>query len=205
MNFFEEASKINQSISDIDKKIYILNIERNNTESEWPTYHLYITLSKRAQEKKSLEEWNKHMLSLFDRRIDNLSLQEQELVIKECMSRHHAIISRHFVKFNIQYTWDFFRESNFAEEIEKEGMDIFQKLMLLDAKLAELREQRIPLAASWWELPMYCRLPFLVNKYVLLVNLFFQIIFYYSEIILRLFTRGFNYQRYIRSIVTRKK
>ena len=38
MNFFDKASKTNKLISAIDKKIYLLDIERNNTSSEWESY-----------------------------------------------------------------------------------------------------------------------------------------------------------------------
>ena len=42
MNFFDEASRINQSILAIDKIIYILDTELNNTESELK--NIYVTL-----------------------------------------------------------------------------------------------------------------------------------------------------------------
>ena len=45
MNYFDEASKINQSISAIDKKICILYIELQNTETEREKYSFYFDMT----------------------------------------------------------------------------------------------------------------------------------------------------------------
>ena len=94
MIFFDEASMINQSISAIDE----------NTASECDIYDFCFRLSYLATI-SSKEEWNKKVLSYFlfrSQGSEYLNLEEQEQLIKGCMTHHHTIVSRHFV--NIRYT-----------------------------------------------------------------------------------------------------
>ena len=53
---------------------------------------------------------------------------------------------------------------------------MIEKINQLERNLRKLPKERIKLAASWWELPFYSRLPFLVNKYMLTIILLCRII-----------------------------